>query len=151
MLLKTHDTPELYTIIPYTKDFNKLDFFVLVDNIYKKSDKERNIPTLKSTGEKEKVYKNPETIRIPYSKYIFFIADTIVFYTFLLNFILLIFRESADRTLKERFETVMDSPLRGTFSNLLIKKPQIVSTSLSLKSVRKYELNSSNVVRASII
>ena len=61
------------------KDFNKLDFFVLVDNIYKKSDKDKNIPTLKFIGAKEKVYRIPEIIRMLYSMYLFFIADTIVF------------------------------------------------------------------------
>jgi len=137
MLLKIHDTPEAYTIIPYINDLSKLDCLELVDNIYKKKVRDINIPSLKSIGAKAAVYKNPEMTIILYSIYLFFIVDTIVFYTFLLNFILLIFRESADRILKERLETVMDSPLRGTFSNLLIRKPPIVSTSLSLKSVRK--------------
>jgi len=38
-----------------------------------------NIPILKSIGEKEVVYKIPEPIRRAYSRYIFFMLDTIVF------------------------------------------------------------------------
>ena len=38
-----------------------------------------NIPILKSIGEKEHVYRIPETTRRVYSRYIFFIIDTIVF------------------------------------------------------------------------
>ena len=67
------------------------------------------------------------------------------------NCTLLIFLESADRTVKIKLLISMISCFLGTRSNLFMRKPPIVSISSSISDAVNLSLKSSRVSSASII